>query len=62
LINTGVSIDAVSITPNPVTVGGTILISVQVSLIQIDSTHSNMAGYTHSELSIYTHEELNTDN
>lgn len=61
LINTGVSIDAVTITPNPVAANATILISVQVSLVTIESTHSNMKDYTHSELAIYTNEDLNTN-
>lgn len=61
MINTGISIDAVSITPNPVKTSASFIISVQVSLIAIESTHSNMAEFKHSELSIYTHKELNTD-
>ena len=61
MINTGISIDAVSITPNPVKTNASFIVSVQVSIIAIESKHSNMAEFKHSELSIYTHKELNTN-
>lgn len=58
LINVGVSIDSVAISPNPVVANATFIISVEVSLVSIESTHSNMSAYKHSELTMYTHEQL----
>lgn len=58
LINVGVSIDSVAISPNPVTANATFLISVAVSQITVESIHSNLSGLTHSKLSAYTHRDL----
>lgn len=58
LINVGVSIDSVAISPNPVKTNATFLISVGVSQITIKGIHSNLSGLTHSKLAAYTHREL----